>query len=50
MRCLSFALLLMCLATGSASVFTERELKNHAQILMRWWPGEYDNHGHIVRW
>lgn len=49
MRSLSYALLIIILATGSASAFTERELNNHAQILMRWWPGEYDNHGQVVR-
>lgn len=49
MRILCYVLLVVCLATGSAHAFTQRELDNHAQILMRWWPGEYDNHGQVVR-
>jgi hypothetical protein len=47
---------LLCLAVGllivSATVSdadTEADLKRQLQLLMEWWPGEYDNHEQIVR-
>jgi len=32
-----------------AQTFSKGELENHLEMMMEWWPGEYNNHEQIVR-
>ena len=43
------ALLALCAASAANAAHGEYDLKAQRELLLQWWPGQYDNHEQIVR-